>query len=206
MGDPLDLNFQYTPVLHAAVLAGRLDLYPPDTYSGNFLRSNYIPIEITEDDIRAAWNSGLIKVIYLPDAEPGEPAPSAVETIVASSAEEIEDPFQEADRRGTILLVLRLAKNHSELPFAKVSPGQITGGPGSMGPNGRSQILNGNTGLAGSDPSKNVKPTQFPSPDECRAQLEPCSKRLQATKEKVRKLETILFSRPIERSGIANSD
>ncbi|MEI8021051.1 MAG: hypothetical protein WCH39_22790, partial [Schlesneria sp.] len=110
MGDPLDLNFQYTLVLHAAVLTGRVDLYPPDNYSGKFLRDNYIPIKITEDDIRAAWNNGLIKVIYLPDAEPGEPAPSAVETIVASSAEDIEDPIQEADRRGTILLVLRLAK------------------------------------------------------------------------------------------------
>ncbi len=191
--DPLDLHFEYKPVLHAAVLAGRLDLYPADKYSFNFLRDNVIPIEITEDDIRAAWNSGLIKVIYLPDAEPGEPAPLAVETIVTSSAEDIEDPFQEADRLGTILLVLRLAKNQDELPFAKVSPGQITGGPGSIGPNGRSQISNGNTGLAESDREKNVLPTQFPSPDEFRIQLEPFSKRLQAAKEKVRKLETIYF-------------
>ncbi len=191
--DPLDLNFEYKPVLHSAVLAGRLDLYPADKYSFTFLRDNVIPIEITEDDIRAAWNSGLIKVIYLPDAEPGEPAPSAVETIVASSAEDIEDPIQEADRRGTILLVLRLAKNHSELPFAKVSPGQITGGPGSMGPNGRSQISNGNTGLAESDPPKNVKPPKFPTPDEFRIQLEPYLKRLHTAKDEVWRLETLYF-------------
>ena len=193
IGDPLDLHIEYKPVLHAAVLAGRLDLYPADKYSLNFLRDNVIPIEITEDDIRAAWNSGLIKVVYLPDAEPGEPAPSAVETIVASSPEDIEDPIQEADRLGTILLVFRLAKNQGELPFSKVYPGQVSGGPGSMGPDGRSQIANGNTGLAASDRSKNVKPTQFPTPDEFRIQLEPFLKRLHAAKEEVRKLETLYF-------------
>ena len=193
MGDPLDLNFQYTPVLHAAVLAGRLDLYPPDTYSGKFLRNNYILIEITEEDIRAAWNNGLIKVVYLPDPVPGMPAPSAGETIVASSPDDVADPIQEAERLGTILLVLRLAKNQQELPFAKVYPGQVLGGPGSRGPDGRSQISNENTGLDASDRSKNVKPTQFPTPDEFRIQLEPFLKRLHTAKDEVWKWETIYF-------------
>ena len=192
IGDPLDLKFEYTLVLHAAVLAGRLDLYPPDNYSVKFLRNNYIPIKITEEDIRAAWNSGLIKVAYLPDAEPGMPAPSAVETIVASSPEDIEDPIQEADRLGTILLVLRLAKNQDEFPFAKVYPNQMVGGPGirAVDPAGMSNM---NIRLAEPDRATHVTPRQFPTPDEFRLQLAPFLKRLHTAKEEVRKLETIYF-------------
>ncbi len=192
MGDPLDLNFQYTPVLHAAVLAGRLDLYPPDTYSRKFLRNNYILIQITEEDIRAAWNSGLIKVVYLPDPVPGMPAPSAVETIVASSPEDVEDPIQEAEQLGTILLVLRLAKNQDEFPFAKVYPNQMVGGPGirAVDPAG---ISNMNIRLAEPDRATQVTPRQFPTPDEFRLQLEPFLKRLHTANEEVRKLETIYF-------------
>ena len=193
-GDPLDLKFEYTLVLHAAVLAGRLDLYPPDNYSVKFLRNNYIPIKITEEDIRAAWNSGLIKVAYLPDAEPGMPAPSAFETIVASSPEDVADPIQEADRLGTILMVLRLAKNEDEFPFAKVYPGELTGGPGSMGPVDPRQISNGNTSLTASDHEKNlIKPEQFPTPEEFRIQLAPLLKRLHSAKDEVRKMETTYF-------------
>ncbi len=193
IGDPLDLHFEYKPVLNAAVLAGRLDLYPADKYSLNFLRDNVIPIEITEQNIRAAWSSGLIMVVYLPDTEPGMPAPSSVAIIVASSTEDIADPFQEADRRGTILLVLRLAKNKQELPFSKVFPGELPSGLDSIGPDGRSPISNGNTGLVESDQAKNVKPSQFPTPDEFRIQLEPFLKRLHTATEEVRKLETLYF-------------
>ena len=192
IGDPLDLHIEYKPVLHAAVLAGRLDLYPADKYSLKFLRDDVIPIEITEDDIRAAWNSGLIKVVYLPDAEPGEPAPSAVETIVASSPEDVEDPIKEADRLGTILLVLRLAKNQDEFPFAKVYPNQMVGGPGirAVDPAG---ISNMNIRLAEPDRATHATPRQFPTPDEFRLQLAPFLKRLHTAKEEVRKLETIYF-------------
>ena len=175
------------------MLAGRLDLYPPDNYSVNlFLRDNYIPIKITEDDIRAAWNSGLIKVVYLPDPVPGMPAPSAVETIVASSPEDVEDPIKEADRLGTILLVLRLAKNQDEFPFAKVYPNQMVGGPGirAVDPAG---ISNMNIRLAEPDRATHATPRQFPTPDEFRLQLAPFLKRLHTAKEEVRKLETIYF-------------
>ncbi|MEI8022080.1 MAG: hypothetical protein WCH39_27975, partial [Schlesneria sp.] len=57
----------------------------------------------------------------------------------------------------------------------------------------KSQISNGNTGLAAPDHEKNIKPTPFPTPDEFRAQLKPFLKRLHAAKEEVWKLETIYF-------------
>ena len=122
-----------------------------------------------------------------------------------------------ADRLGTILLVLRLAKNQDELPFAKVYPGQEPGGAGLMrgsmgqaravpasgfpvhtttiplGPNDSLQISHGKTGPAESDRAKTARPTQFPTPDEFRLQLEPFLKRLHAAKEEVRKLETLYF-------------
>ena len=48
------------------------------------------------------------KVIYLPDPKYQELAISGVETLVSTRLEPGVDPILEADKRGTILLIVRL--------------------------------------------------------------------------------------------------
>ena len=56
------------------------------------------------------------KVIYLPDPKYQELAVSGVETLVSTRLEPGVDPILEADKRGTILLIVRLGAIDLELP------------------------------------------------------------------------------------------
>ena len=56
------------------------------------------------------------KVIYLPDPRFQELAVSGVETLVSTRLEPGIDPILEADKRGTILLIVRLGAIDLEMP------------------------------------------------------------------------------------------
>ena len=56
------------------------------------------------------------KVIYLPDPKYQELAVSGVETLVSTRLEPGVDPILEADKRGTILLIVRLGAIDLEMP------------------------------------------------------------------------------------------
>src|SRR5262249_2252651 len=96
-----------------------LELYPTlEAVPGNdrpeaFLAHSSVPVTFTEDELeRAAAGKSVVKVVYLPsprtrdraaaDAAPGE--------VVSSHLEPGVDPISEAQRRGTILLVIRTAQ------------------------------------------------------------------------------------------------
>ena len=64
------------------------------------------------------------KVIYLPDPKYQELAVSGVETLVSTRLEPGIDPILEADKRGTILLIVRLGAIDLEMPGG----GSILGG------------------------------------------------------------------------------
>ena len=68
------------------------------------------------------------KVIYLPDPKYQELAVSGVETLVSTRLEPGIDPILEADKRGTILLIVRLGAIDLEMPGSPVA-GAVAGGP-----------------------------------------------------------------------------
>jgi len=65
------------------------------------------------------------KVIYLPDPEFQDLALAGVETLVSTRLDPGVDPIVEADRRGSILAILRLGNKDLELPSADGVSGEI---------------------------------------------------------------------------------
>jgi serine/threonine protein kinase len=85
-----------------------------------FLAHNSIPLSFTEEDFDQALTQNFVtKVVYLPDPEFQELALTGVETLVSSRLEPGKDPVAEADRRGSILAVIRLGNKDVELPGAR---------------------------------------------------------------------------------------
>ena len=68
------------------------------------------------------------KVIYLPDPKYQELAVSGVETLVSTRLEPGVDPILEADKRGTILLIVRLGAIDLEMPSGPIA-GAVVGAP-----------------------------------------------------------------------------
>ncbi|MDR1382695.1 MAG: hypothetical protein LBJ67_02430 [Planctomycetaceae bacterium] len=74
-----------------------------------FLAHNSIPIEFTDNDFDQVDSGNFVtKVIYLPDPEFQGLAMAGVGTLVNTQLEPGSDPITEADRRGSILAIVRL--------------------------------------------------------------------------------------------------
>lgn len=109
-------------------IAGRegVELYPtieigPTTpRTEAFLAHNAIPIQFTPEDFDQVLAGNFVtKVIYLPDPEFQELALAGVETLVSTRLDPGVDPIVEADRRGSILAVVRLGNKDVELAGAE---------------------------------------------------------------------------------------
>lgn len=80
-----------------------------------YLAHNAIAIQFTEDDLDQALSSNFVtKVIYLPDPEFQGEAISGIDTLVSNRLEPGLDPIVEADRRGSILAIIRLGNKDVE--------------------------------------------------------------------------------------------
>ena len=111
-----------------------LQLYPtievaPSTPATDaYLTHNPIPAIFTPEDFdQVVAGNFVTKVIYLPDPKYQELAVSGVETLVSTRLEPGVDPILEADRRGTILMIIRLGAIDLEMPNA----GVVNSGPAS---------------------------------------------------------------------------
>ena len=88
------------PTLEVAPVTPRTDAY---------LAHAPVPIQFTEEDFDQVVSGNFVtKVVYLPDPEFQELALSGVETLVSTRLDPGADPVAEADRRGSILAVLRM--------------------------------------------------------------------------------------------------
>jgi hypothetical protein len=137
---PARYNFRqgYVYRLRLSNIAGRpgVTLYPtievaPTTPATDaYLSHNAIPVQFTAEDFDQVVDGGnfVTKVIYLPDPKYQELAVSGVETLVSTRLEPGVDPILEADKRGTILLIVRLGAIDLEMPGAPIS-GAVPGGP-----------------------------------------------------------------------------
>jgi hypothetical protein len=118
-----------------------LEIAPTTPRSEAFLAHNAIPVQFTPEDFDQVLAGNFVtKVIYLPDPEFQELALAGVETLVSTRLDPGVDPIVEADRRGSILAVIRLGNKDIELAGGEegigYGGGMMDGGycpPGMMG-------------------------------------------------------------------------
>jgi hypothetical protein len=114
-----------------------LEVGPVTPRSEAFLAHNAIPVQFTPEDFDQVLAGNFVtKVIYLPDPEFQELALAGVETLVSTRLDPGVDPIVEADRRGSILAVVRLGNKDVELAGAEAGAGgfgAIGGGPAYAG-------------------------------------------------------------------------
>ncbi len=100
-----------------------LEVAPTVPRTEAFIAHNFIPFQLTDDDFKQVLSGNFVtKVIYLPDAEYQELALAGVETLVSTRLDPGVDPIVEADRRGSILAIIRLGNKDLQ--------GGGAGGPG----------------------------------------------------------------------------
>jgi hypothetical protein len=97
------------PTLEVAPVTPRTDAY---------LAHSPIPVQFTEEDFDQVLSGNFVtKVIYLPDPEFQELALAGVETLVSTRLDPGVDPIAEADRRGSILAIVRMGNKDLEPGF-----------------------------------------------------------------------------------------
>ena len=98
-----------------------------------YLAHNSIPVQFTEEDFDQVLSGNFVtKVIYLPDPEFQELAIAGVETLVSTRLDLGVDPIVEADRRGSIMAIVRLGNKDLQVAAPGAVPAFVPGGvPGS---------------------------------------------------------------------------
>jgi hypothetical protein len=98
-----------------------MEVAPANPKTDAYLSHNPIPVGLSEEDIDQILAGNYVtKVVYLPDPEHQELAIAGVETLVSTRLEPGVDPILEADRRGSILAILRVGNIDLEMPGAEV--------------------------------------------------------------------------------------
>lgn len=171
------LKLTNIPGKEGAELYPTVEIGPTTPRTAAFLAHNAIPMQLTEEDFDQVMAGNFVtKVIYLPDPEFQELALAGVETLVSTRLDPGVDPIVEADRRGSIMAVIRLGNKDVELggegEGAAVFPAGFGGmameggsnwggcGPGgSCGPGGNCGCRN-----HGTAPSDAAMPAGLPPP------------------------------------------
>ncbi|MFO0800709.1 MAG: hypothetical protein U0804_24860 [Gemmataceae bacterium] len=109
-----------------------LEIAPATPRTLTFLAHASVPLTFSDEDFRQAADGNLVvKVVYLPDPTFQDfAAVGGIEEIVSTRLEPGADPVAEAQRRGTILAVIRLGN----IDLENRSSPAMTAPPGSMIP------------------------------------------------------------------------
>jgi len=127
------LKFSNVPGREGLTVYPSLHIYPTHAQTAAYIEHNALPLRVTDEDLdQVETNNFVTKVIYLPDARHQELAIAGVEELVSTRLGPGLDPVAEADRRGTIMAVVRMGNMDLEMP------GQM-GGVGQIGPDGQVQ-------------------------------------------------------------------
>lgn len=103
------------PTLEVAPVTPRTDAY---------LSHSPIPVQFTDEDLDQILSGNFVtKVIYLPDPEFQDLAMSGVSELVSTRLDPGVDPIAEADRRGSILAILRMGNLDLQLPGQMMAMG-----------------------------------------------------------------------------------
>jgi hypothetical protein len=134
------LKLTSIPGRPTATLYPTIEVAPTTPLTDAYLAHNAIPVQFTPEDFDQVVDGGnfVTKVIYLPDPRYQELAIAGVETLVSTRLEPGVDPILEADRRGTILLIVRLGAIDLENPGpppvpVPVGAPAVIGGPPVVG-------------------------------------------------------------------------
>jgi hypothetical protein len=124
------LKLSSIPGRQGVSLYPTIEVAPTTPATDAYLAHNAIPIQFTAEDFDQVVDGGnfVTKVIYLPDPKYQELAVSGVETLVSTRLEPGVDPILEADKRGTILVIVRLGAIDLEMPSGPAG-GAVVGGP-----------------------------------------------------------------------------
>jgi hypothetical protein len=96
--------------------------------TGAYLAHNSIPLQFTEEDLDQVLTGNFVtKVVYLPDPEFAGPALAGIDTLVSTRLEPGLDPIEEADRRGSILAIIRIGDKDVEMMGLSGEPGMMMG-------------------------------------------------------------------------------
>jgi hypothetical protein len=94
-----------------------LEVAPVTPRTDAFLAHAPIPVQFTDEDLDQVLSGNFVtKVIYLPDPEFQDLALAGVETLVSTRLDPGVDPIAEADRRGSIMAILRIGNLDLQLP------------------------------------------------------------------------------------------
>lgn len=109
------LKLQNIPGREAVTLYPTLEVAPVTPRTDAYLAHAPIPVQFTEEDFDQVISGNFVtKVIYLPDPEFQELALAGVETLVSTRLDPGCDPIAEADRRGSILAIVRIGNKDLE--------------------------------------------------------------------------------------------
>ena len=107
-------NIQGRPALQ---LYPTLEVAPMNSRTASYLAHSAIPIQFTDADFDQVMAGNFVtKVIYVPDPEFQELALAGVDTLVSTRLDPGIDPVAEADRRGSVLAIIRMGNKDLEIP------------------------------------------------------------------------------------------
>jgi hypothetical protein len=148
------LKITDVPGREGAELYPSLEVAPVTPRTAAFLAHNAIPFQLTEEDLDQVTTGNFVtKVVYLPDPCYQELAVAGVETLVSTRLDPGIDPVVEADRRGSILAIIRIGNKDLESggPGTAAGGGVAAAGGGGVTPVGMAAPL----GMpCGGDPSQ----------------------------------------------------
>ncbi|QDU55874.1 hypothetical protein Pan181_20710 [Aeoliella mucimassa] len=114
------------PGRESVTLYPTLEVAPVTPRTDAYLAHAAVPVQFTEEDFDQVLSGNFVtKVIYLPDPEFTEVALAGVETLVSTRLDPGVDPVAEADRRGSILAILRMGSKDLGLSSGAPSDGSI---------------------------------------------------------------------------------
>lgn len=94
-----------------------LEVVPSNLRTDAFIAHSAVPVFFTEDDFEQVANGNyVVKVIYLPYPQYADIAITGPDEVVSTRLEPGLDPIQEAMKRGSIMLVVRLGNIDLEAP------------------------------------------------------------------------------------------
>jgi hypothetical protein len=110
------LRLTNIPGRAAVTLYPTLEVAPVTPRTDAYLAHSPIPVQFTDEDFDQVVSGNFVtKVIYLPDPEFQELALAGVETLVSTRLQPGVDPIVEADRRGSILAIVRMGNKDLEV-------------------------------------------------------------------------------------------
>jgi len=99
-----------------------LEVRGTDPATREYLEHSTVPVEVTEADLEYVLHNNMVtKVIYLPDPKHQARAIAGVETLISTELDPGIDPVQQAERMGTIMVVLRFGNKNLEMPMTSIA-------------------------------------------------------------------------------------